>query len=219
MQLFRVAIAGSLFVHLMVAFVIHSRPVTAAPEPKPGHIILITLPKPTPTPQPPKPKTMPEHTSNTAAHRPQMHTVHVTNRNPKGPVQIAASEPPGTPGPRDFVTPGPNVSAPPAIATPAPPTPTPKPACSSPDVAARAIDTITPDAPDDAAANGAQTKVRVDLDASGAVIGVSVFQSSGDQRLDSAAMRAAGASRYAPEERNCKDVPGSYLFTVDFQGE
>ena len=219
MRIFRVAIAGSLFVHLLFAFVIHSRPVTAAPEPRPQHIFLLILPKPTPTPAPPKPKTRPQHTSSSAVHRLPVNLVHQTNANPKGPVEIVASALPGTPVPGDFVTPGPDASGPPVPETPAPPTPTPKPACSSPDVAARAIDTITPDTPDDASANGAQAKVQVDLDSSGAVTGVKVYQSSGDQRLDNAAMRAARASRYAPEERNCKDVPGSYLFTVDFQGE
>lgn len=219
MRIFRVAIAGSLFAHLIFALVVHSKPVKAAPEPKPDHMYLITLPKATPTPQPPKPKTKPQHTSSTAIHRLPVNLVKQTNANPHGPAQIVASALPGTPEPRDLASPGPDVTGPPATETPSPPTPTPKPACSAPDVAARAIDTITPETPEDSDANGAQAKVRVDLDANGAVTGVSVYQSSGDQRLDSAAMRAARASRYAPELRDCKDVPGSYLFTVDFSGE
>ena len=61
------------------------------------------------------------------------------------------------------------------------------------------------------------TKVRVDLDAGGNVVAVTVYESSGSMELDRAALNAARASSYAPEERNCQDISGSYLFTVNFE--
>ncbi len=118
--------------------------------------------------------------------------------------------------PNDVATPG--VDAAPTAA-PFVATPTPKPACSAPDIQAKTIDAQTPDKPDDAQAQGlvGTVKVKVDLDASGAVLGASIYESSGSMELDRAALAAARRSSYAPEERECKDVPGSYLFTVDFQ--
>ncbi len=45
----------------------------------------------------------------------------------------------------------------------------------------------------------------------------SIYESTGYLQLDRAAIAAARASRYAPEERDCKTVSGSYLFVVDFE--
>lgn len=150
-------------------------------------------------------------------HRPHVNLVRVAkNGNHPGPASVVPSANPGPPGPE----PGP-ASAPPAEATasPGPVTPaaTPKPACSAPDVAAKAIEAVTPQTPTDAQGIDAQAKVKVDLDASGSVTNATIYATTGSQELDMAAVRAAKASRYAPEERNCKTVPGSYLFTVDFQ--
>ncbi len=49
--------------------------------------------------------------------------------------------------------------------------------------------------------------IEVDLDASGRVIGVSVYRSSGSLDLDRAAMDAARESSYGPETRDGQ--PGS----------
>jgi protein TonB len=108
------------------------------------------------------------------------------------------------------------------VATAAPslppaPAPTPKPACSAPDIPAKALDAVTPEAPPDTPVSDVTAKVEVTLDATGAVVATKIFSSTGYLQLDNAALRAARESRYAPEERDCKNVPGSYLFTVDFQ--
>lgn len=62
----------------------------------------------------------------------------------------------------------------------------------------------------------ATAKIRVDLDATGAVLRAVVYESTGYPQLDRAAVEAARESRYAPEEKNCRSTSGSYLFTVDF---
>jgi protein TonB len=136
-----------------------------------------------------------------------------SNKNVRVVVNPPIPQATGNPNmPNDFGTPGP-------AATEAPPasTPTPKPACSAPDVPAKAIDAITPQAPLDAPDAQATAKIKVDLDASGNVAGVSVYATTGSPQLDRAALEAARESRYEPEERNCKKVSGSYLFTVDFE--
>lgn len=213
-RVLRIALGTSLAVHLIFAGVVYSRPVTAAPEQLPKHTYIIHLPPPTPTPQPPKPALPHPQPQRKAfhvnVHRPVLARV---NSNPKGPSEI----PPGT-------TDGPDVTTTPVVdvaptAAPFVPTPTPKPACSAPDIAAKTLDAQTPEKPDDTQAQGfmGTVKVKVDLDASGAVVGANVYQSSGSMELDQAALQAARQSRYAPEERDCKNVSGSYLFTVDFQ--
>ena len=124
-------------------------------------------------------------------------------------------EPTGEPnGPVD--NPGPDVvpSGAPIVATP-----TPKPACSAPDVPAKALVAQPPEISDDAGANGftGTAKVKIDLDASGNVVAARIYESTGSMELDRAAVAAARSSQYAPEQRDCKNVSGSYLFTVDFQ--
>jgi TonB family protein len=63
------------------------------------------------------------------------------------------------------------------------------------------------------------TYVRVDLDATGAIIGTAVAKTSGVPLLDRAAIKAARASSFQPEVRDCTPVGGSYLFVVDFPQE
>lgn len=217
-RVLRIAIGASLAVHLVFAAVVYSRPATAAPEQLPKHmdILKIHLPPPTPTPPPPKPA-LPHPQRKSAAVTPHVHTVKLVakNDNPKGPSELPPPpQPTGDPNPGQ--TSGPDTAP---TAAPFVPTPTPKPACSAPDIPAKTIDAQTPDKPDDAQAEGfvGTVKVKVNLDAAGAVLGASVYESSGSMELDQAALSAARASRYEPEERDCKNVPGSYLFTVDFQ--
>jgi protein TonB len=216
-RILRIAIASSLAIHLVIASVVHSSKVAASPEAKVGHaqIIYVKPPKPTPTPPPPQklPPAKPQHSARVV--RPPMHLVQQhSNKNPntnasQNPPQI---EPTGIPnGGYNFDTPGPQVTGAPT------PTPTPKPACSAPDIPAKAVEAISPQAPPDAQSSNAVAKIKVDLDASGNVVGTSVYESTGYPQLDRAALDAARESRYAPEEKNCKNMPGSYLFTVTFQ--
>jgi protein TonB len=212
----RIAIAASLAVHLIVAAIVHSHPVTAAPEQKPKTTYIVQLPPPTPTPPPPTPQ--PRHPRTTTASRPAIKVVKLPQHTkPQGPPQVVPStQPTGNTG--DFgETPGPGPSDVGATTAPIVPTPTPKPACSAPDIPARTLVTQAVDKPDDADGYSGEAKVKVDLDASGDVLGASIYESTGSMQLDRAAVAAARASRYAPEERDCKNVPGSYLFIVDFE--
>lgn len=211
-RVLRIALAGSVAVHLIIAAIVYSRPVTAAPEqpPQKTHIYKFQLPPPTPTP-PPKPAHPQRHAH---AVRPAIHNpVHIAVTQPKGPPIGPPVEPTGNPGPVD--TAGPDT-----VPTDAPiaPTPTPKPACSAPDIAAKTLVTQPPIVPEDQSDGFTGTaKVKVDLDAAGQVVGTSIYESTGNMQLDRAALDAARESRYAPEERDCKNVAGSYLFTIDFQ--
>lgn len=213
-RILRIALAASLGVHLIVAAVIYSRPVTAAPQPKPQKSYLIHLPPPTPTPQPPRPQ-LPRPQHHSAAMQPAMHRVHLIAQTRVTHAHVDAPPVAPTGEPQPVETSGPIDTAP--TTGPIAPTPTPKPACSAPDVPAKTLVTQNAAAPEDATAYSGEAKVQVDLDASGNVIGASIYQSTGSMELDRAALAAARASRYAPEERDCKNVSGSYLFIVDFQ--
>lgn len=216
-RVLRIALGASLAVHLVFAAVVYSHPATAAPEQLPRHldIIKIHIPPPTPTPPPPKPA-LPHPQQKTTAFRPAVHSVKLVakNDNPKGPSDLPPPQPTGDPN--AIQTSGPDIAP---TAAPFVPSPTPKPACSAPDIPAKTVDTQVPDKPDDAQAQGlvGTVKIKVNLDAAGGVLGASIYESSGSMELDQAALSAARQSRYAPEERECKNVPGSYLFTVDFQ--
>lgn len=216
-KILRIALACSLALHLVFAAAVHSHPVKAAPLQKPRPIIIVFLPKATPTPPPPKPpnKPPPKTTAPQPA-RPPIHLPRPISRNPKGPSIAAPSYPPGTPAPYEpaIATPGPSLgTAPPA---PAQPSATPKPACSAPDVDARAVDVVQPETPPDAPGIAVRASVRVDLDANGDVTHAAIDTPTGYPQLDRAAIDAARQTRYEPEKRDCKSVPGSYLFMVDF---
>lgn len=213
-RVLRIALGASLAVHLVFAAVVYSQPVTAAPQQTPKRLYIIHLPAPAPTPQPPKPA-LPHPQHNAARVRPAIHVAHVPPSPRRVGIAIApAVEPSGDPNP--WATSGPQVAP---TSAPVVATPTPKPACSAPDVAAKTLVTESPDVPQDPSGQGytGTAKVKVDLDASGNVLGTSIYESTGSMELDRAALDAARSSRYAPEERDCKNVSGSYLFTVDFQ--
>lgn len=216
-RVLRIALAGSVAVHLIIAAVVYSHPTVVAAEPPPQHIVLINIKPPRATPTPPPPKHAVSHPQHhTRAVLPATHPPkRIAQAHTDGPPVAPPVEPTGIPGPAQ--TPGPDVgpTGPPVDVTPAP---TPKPACSAPDVAAKTIAAQSPDVPDDER-NGftGTAKVKVDLDATGAVVGTSLYESTGNMQLDQAALRAARDSRYAPEQYECKNVAGSYLFTVDFQ--
>lgn len=217
-RVLRIALAASLAAHLIFAAIVHSHPVKAAPEQKaqPTRIIVIHVPPPTPRPTPPPPKPQAPHPQQRPRTvRPAVHPPRVPKVAPKvGPNIAPPVEPTGEPNVAQTV-------APLAAPTPAPiaATPTPKPACSAPDVPARTQQIQQADVPDDPQVQGyaGTAKVKVDLNAHGMVVGASIYKSTGFMQLDRAAVEAARGSTYAPEERDCKNVSGSYLFTVDFQ--
>lgn len=214
-RVLRIALAASLAVHFIIAANIYTYPVNAAPEPKVGKTYVIHLPPPTPTPPPPKPS-LPHPQRKSTAVMPAIHPparVAVTHGSGAHTTPYVAA----TGDPNELETPGPGEINVAPTAGPIEPTATPKPACSAPDIPAKTLVMQTAIAPDDASGYTGQAKVRVDLDASGNVTGASVYESTGSMELDRAALTAARASRYAPEEHDCKNVPGSYLFIVDFQ--
>ncbi|HET9392672.1 MAG TPA: TonB family protein [Candidatus Rubrimentiphilum sp.] len=204
------ALAVSLAVHAVLATFVHVRFVEAKPYQIPTVITHIWVrPKLTPPPKP--------HTVAFAHHpvqivRPQIQRPHVAP-NLHGVVAIASPGATGVPtAPGNTGTPGGVIGQPDIPVGP------PAPACSDPNVDAKTIVAISPDAP--ASAYGGATDVtamiKVDLDASGRILGVSVYRSAGSLELDQAAMQAARQSTYSPEVRDCQAVPGSYLFKVEF---
>jgi protein TonB len=216
-RVIRIAIAGSLAVHFIVAILVHPPTVEAQPKEKISRAVIVHIipPKPTPTPHVTQKKVQPKQ--QVQARRPVVYTPILPKRNDntKGVAHALPSAAPGTPGPID-ATPGTGVVAGPTD-VPSTPLPTPKPACAAPEVPARTTFVESPSVPDSVPQTGVTAKIRVDLDAMGNVRGVSVYESTGSTELDQAALSAARQSRYAPEQIDCKNVPGSYLFTVDFQ--
>lgn len=61
--------------------------------------------------------------------------------------------------------------------------------------------------------------VAVTLDQSGAVKGATIYKSSGDATMDSAAVAAAKQSTYAPGEANCKPAGGMFGVEISFAGD
>jgi TonB family protein len=59
--------------------------------------------------------------------------------------------------------------------------------------------------------------IQVNLADTGALREATLFESSGNQFLDRAAMLAARQQTYSPQIVRCESVGGSYLVNVDFQ--
>jgi TonB family protein len=59
--------------------------------------------------------------------------------------------------------------------------------------------------------------IMVRLAGTGAIRNAMIFESSGNQFLDRAALLAARQQTYSPQIVGCDPVSGSYLITVDFQ--
>jgi len=216
------ALGISLALHALFAYLAHDvREVHAQEPPRPGKLTLVLRPPATPTPrptQPPKPvvaavraRTMPSKVPPRPAHhaKPKVVAVDDLHRTP------AAGRPGPSPGPRP---PGTGGDGPPVpLATEAPSAPA-TPSCATPNVAARAVNVVSPSIPGDLATDIESTaEIAVRLDASGRVLGATVYRSAGLFPLDRAALSAARASQYAPQIRGCLPVAGTYLFTVDFQ--
>jgi TonB family protein len=213
-RVLRIALAGSVAVHLLIAAVVYSRPVTAAQEQPPRKLQIVKLLPPPPSPPPPR-HALPHPQHHTRAVMPAVHPPkRIAQLTHDGPPIAPPVEPTGIPAPAD--TSGPDI-APTGAPVDATPAPTPKPACSAPDVPAKTLVAQSPETPEDAGGFTGTAKVKVDLDATGAVVGTSIYESTGNPQLDQAALTAARESRYAPEQVDCKNISGSYLFTIDFQ--
>jgi TonB family protein len=214
-RVIRIAAAGSLAVHLIFATLVHPPRVEAQAQEKLSPAVIIHLIPPKRTP--PRIVRRKTKAAPSQAHHVVVHPPHASTHadNSKRVAYAVSTGAPGTPGPSDFGTPGPGPIAGPT-SEPDVPTPTPKPACSAPDMPARTTFVEQPTVPDTVAQTTATAKIRVDLDGDGNVRNVSVYESTGSMELDRAALSAARQSRYAPEQIDCKNVPGSYLFTVDF---
>ncbi|MBV9270102.1 MAG: TonB family protein [Candidatus Eremiobacteraeota bacterium] len=221
-RVLRFAIAGSLAIHVVAAHFVRPPAVSAATEPPPAKMTIVKIVPPirkvvpTPTPRP-----QPQHR---IAVRPRVRTPQLSHTSNSKGINAAHRVAIATPGPGrpdvvgPDVPPGPQPSAP--IGTPEP-TPPPTPSCTSPDVAARVMNAITPDTPEAAREEGISgvTEVRVDLGADGEVESVSIYRSSGSTLLDAAALRAAKASRYAAGQHDCHGDAGSYIFRADFDNQ
>jgi TonB family protein len=119
----------------------------------------------------------------------------------------------------------PGPPAPAARSTP-PPTPHPAAPSASPPMLCAGQDEpvtiVSPPPPPDltpdqrSAAYTGVARVRVDVDANGAVTGTAVVDSTGKDELDLVAVSAARAARYAPATHACKPVAGSYVFALRF---
>lgn len=206
------ALAVSLAFHAVALFFaqnIRSAPAAVGvPQRHPIEIIHIVHPTPPPTPPPATPH--PVRVAPRVA--PRAAAVHVVKLAHEivavGPTEprVAGATHPGV-GIADAGPIGPPIAAPP-----------PTPSCANPNVAAHAIDAISPDTPQAAQEAGAigTVQVEVSLAASGAVTSVAVLRSAGFAPLDNAALRAARQSTYAPEVRDCRPVAGDYVFRADF---
>ncbi len=206
------ALAISLAAHAVVIYWAQSIHVSVAYTPDPTHTVTIEHRPPKPPPRPliivtPKPIAFVQPATRAHHLRPTppvvSHDHQGTTTDTVGPI----TPPIGPIGP----DPGPT--------GPVEPTTAPGPVCTAPDVAARALDPVTPDTPELAQEQGltGTTQVRVTIDANGNVTDVGVYRSSGSSLLDAAALRAARESTYKADIRNCEAVSGSYLFTATFQ--
>jgi protein TonB len=209
------ALALSLAAHAVLLYFAQSLKYTeAAPAPLPPTTIKIiamvppTAPPPTPTP---KPEVVPPEPAQ------QTHSIAVVP--PVLPLQrnSQVGPPEGPPAlPVGIGPPGPDV-----LPDSEPPIPTiaPGPSCSDDNMVARAVNPVVPEEPAVAQEEGLSgtTLVKVDLDAAGAVTGVSIYRSSGSSVLDAAAEAAARQTNYKPELRDCEPVAGAYIFAANFQ--
>ncbi|MDE2482954.1 MAG: TonB family protein [bacterium] len=197
-----VAFVLSLLIHAVVATGVRwSAPVERVPDAQVVHldhvhplpIVRRTPPPATPTPAPPTaaPSARPEP-------RP---------RPRKKPSRVGAGAGTGAVAAR-------SVASLPSVT----PRTTPTPNCASDLPAALASAPPIPDIPP--AARAAQTsgvaRVKVTLDASGAVRDAAMVASTGNPGLDALALQMARAARYTPARHACAAVAGTYTFAVRF---
>jgi len=93
--------------------------------------------------------------------------------------------------------------------------------CAAPFADVLTTRAIEPDYPQSAIRERAtgSVQVKVTVDATGSVLTATIYKSSRNVALDSAAVAAARASSYAPARVRCEPVGGSYLFRADFTSQ
>jgi Gram-negative bacterial TonB protein C-terminal len=90
------------------------------------------------------------------------------------------------------------------------------PRCTNPDVPPRTVVPAKPTLPASiAGTHSGDVAVVVSLDSASRIIRTRVLQSA-DPALNESALAAARASRFATEIRNCRPIPGDFLFEVTF---
>lgn len=207
------ALAVSLAFHAVALFFaqnIRSAPAAAdVPQRHPIEIIHIVHPTP-PPPTPPPATPTPVRSARRVA--PRMAAVR-TVRLAHDLVAVGPAEPRVAGTSHDGLGVAEIGSVGPAIVAPAA-----TPSCANPNVAAHAVDAISPETPQAAQEAGAigSVQIEVSLAASGAVTSVAVLRSAGFAPLDDAALRAARQSTYAAEVRDCRPVAGDYVFRAEF---
>jgi TonB family protein len=80
---------------------------------------------------------------------------------------------------------------------------------------ATVIDPVAPKIPEGTPKVNTVVTVRVVVAPSGTVTSIKMVKSSGVQAIDTAAVDAAQASKYAPAMSDCKAIQGAYLFRVE----
>jgi hypothetical protein len=98
------------------------------------------------------------------------------------------------------------IDAPAAVADPRP--------CTTPDRPARTVFATRPDTPQ--FAGGGLSVVMVVLDPADKIVSARVERSSGDGRLDAAALGAARGSEFQGQIFRCRHIMGGYSFSVEF---
>ncbi len=203
-RLLILAFALSLLIHLILATGIRwpfgpSKEQVATVE-RIEHVRALRIARQTPPPKTPPPVTPSPHPPAPAA------TPNPKKAKPAGGRGIGPPSGPGAPP-----------TAPPS------PAPTPKatatPNCATADTAAFLAESppppeIAPDAR--GAATSGTAKVRVALDANGAVQQTTVVQSSGNTSLDLVAVTMARDARYTPATHACKPIASNYIFSAKF---
>jgi TonB family protein len=80
------------------------------------------------------------------------------------------------------------------------------------------VRSVAPEYPEIAKVQGVTgtSVIRVDLSETGAVLGASLAVSSGSSVLDRVAIGTVRSMAYAPEQRSCIPIAGSYAVRVEF---
>jgi TonB family protein len=200
-----VAIALSLFIHLVVALFTH--PIASVPTNEPEVVTLIhrsaaIAVKQTPSP-PRKLRTpIPKVVRTTATSKPLAPQPRTHGGRPAAPAASGGRAATAAPAATPTTAPGP-------VASP----------CAHSDTPATVV--ATPDPPEIPPAVRAQgtsgiAEINVQLDAQGNILGATVSQSTGNSSLDLVAVSMARDAHYAPALHDCKPVAGAYTFSVKF---
>lgn len=96
------------------------------------------------------------------------------------------------------------------------PSPSPTPPCTRKATVKSAVQPDYPDAARGKVKGTVYVTISVSLDAAGKITGATIIHSSGNEDIDTAALRAAHESTYLPEIENCKAVPGTFVSRADF---